>query len=132
MVMMMSVGRPTGQRHATHMYLTHVSNPPPQHPTTPKNSFEFLPIKAPAHSSQHSHPPHTPDPLSLSGAAVIRASELGRGRFAVVRKARRRRYADDTGGDAEGGNAGGRGGDAVCALKIVNKAAFWTRVAEGA
>lgn len=61
---------------------------------------------------------------------MLRASELGRGRFAVVRKARRRRY-DDVDGEGLGGKGGGRGRDAVCALKIVNKAAFWTRVAEG-
>lgn len=42
-------------------------------------------------------------------------------------KARRKRYdCDDNTGKK------GQGKDAVCALKIVSKAAFWTRVVEGA
>jgi serine/threonine protein kinase len=64
---------------------------------------------------------------SLHGTALVKASELGRGRFAVVRRARRRRYPKEReGGRGEEGHRG-----TVCALKVVNKAAFWQRVAEG-
>ena len=78
----------------------------------------------------------------LTGTALLKAAELGRGRFAVVRRAKRKRYhhasmdaaacgANPASGSIIRNNHDSQGGEAVCALKIVNKAAFWTRVAEG-
>lgn len=50
--------------------------------------------------------------------AILEPTELGRGRFSTVRRGRRKAGT-------------GAGGGCVCALKLVNKATFTARVAEG-
>jgi len=88
-----------------------------------EDMYEFLPVKVPLGEAAQ----------PLAAGLSSKASELGRGRFASVRKARRKlvRKGNGFGREPEHTGTSGDESDAVCALKIVNKAAFWSRVADG-